>query len=537
MSAVVAPAAAARRPGSRQLAGTWALLRLALRRDRLLIPLWVLVVGGTVGGGSGALKSLYPTPRDRADLVHQMAANGSLRSLYGPLLSDSAGGLVVWRYGVYGAALVGVMSLLIVVRHTRDEEESGRQEMLSAAMVGRRAPLTAALLAALVADAGIAVVVTLGLAAEGRSGALALGLGMGLTGLLFAAVAGITAQLTESARLARGLTTALIGLAFVLRAAGDAGSADGSSALTWASPIGWAENLRPYAGERWWVLLPFAAVIAVVTAVSYVLTGRRDIGMSFLPARPGPREGRLATAGALALRLQRGALAGWGAGFLLGGIVLGGVTDGASDFVGDSEQVAEVFRRLGGQDGIEHAFLSAMVGVFGMVAVLFTVGSVLRLHGEETSGRAEPLLAGPVGRVRWAAGHLVVAYGGAVAILLLSGAGLALGYGGDLGPLLGASLVQVPAVWALTSVVLLLYGAAPRVAPAGWALAGLCLALGWLGPALDLPQAVLDLSPFGHLPKLPGPGMRWTPVVVLLALTAAAGTAGLTALRRRDLTS
>ncbi|MFG2641244.1 hypothetical protein ACGFYP_09790 [Streptomyces sp. NPDC048370] len=40
--------------------------------------------------------------------------------------------------------------------------------------------------------------------------------------------------------------------------------------------------------------------------------------MSFLPTRPGPAEGRLATAGAPAWRLQRGTVLGWSLGFLPG---------------------------------------------------------------------------------------------------------------------------------------------------------------------------------------------------------------------------
>ncbi|CAM5571704.1 ABC transporter permease [Streptomyces tanashiensis] len=177
-----------------------------------------------------------------------------------------------------------------------------------------------------------------------------------------------------------------------------------------------------------------------------------------------------------------------------------------------------------------------MVSLLGMLAALYAVGSVLRPYGEESSGRAEPLLAGALGRLRWAAGHLVIAFGGSALILVLAGIGLALSYGHDLGPILGAALVQLPAVWTLAGLAVLLWGAAPKAANAAWGVAGLCLALGWVGPALGLPGAVLDLSPFGHLPKLPGPDMAWTPVLALTALAAALTAAGLAGLRRRDVT-
>ncbi|MFJ8720162.1 ABC transporter permease [Streptomyces sp. NPDC093269] len=533
----VAPAFAVRTGGSRQLAGTGTLLRFALRRDRSMIPLWVAINALMVLSMPGTLKGLYGTAAQRADLADQMATNSSLRAMVGPVFGESLGALTAWRIGVYAALLAAVMSLLVIVRHTRDEEESGRQELISSAMVGRRAPLTAALLTAAVANAVLALVITGGLAGQGATGALALGLGIAGVGMVFATMAAIAAQLTESARLARGLTSAVLGAAFVLRAAGDAGSSDGSSVLTWLSPIGWLENERPYAGERWWVLLLFAAAVMVQGVLAYTLAGRRDIGMSFLPTRPGPATGRLGSAGALAWRLQRGGVLGWSVGFFLAGVVYGGMTDGATDLVGDNDKAREIFQRMGGQSGLTDTFLAAMVGIMGLVAALYIVASVLRLNGEETSGRAEPVLANAVGRLRWAGGHLVIAFGGAALIMILSGLGFAVGYGKEIGPILGACLVQLPAIWVIGGLAVLLYGVLPQGAAAAWGVAGAALLIGWVGPALDLPQAVLDISPFGHLPKLPGGEMDWPPVLLLTALAAVLVAAGLTGLRRRDLST
>ncbi|MFI2236550.1 ABC transporter permease [Streptomyces chrestomyceticus] len=545
MTAVTLPAAA-RTGGSRDLAGTGTLLRLALRRDRLMIPAWVVLLGLTVVSMGSTLGTLYDTPAKRAEVAVSMTGNGSLRAIYGPVFSDSLGGLTAWRIGGIAALLAGVMSLLIVVRHTREEEETGRQELLSAAMVGRRAPLTAALLAALVADAALALLITAGLAASGRpaGGALALGLAVGGTGLVFAGLAAVTAQLTESARAAKGLAGAVLGAAFVLRAAGDAASEDASSPLVWVSPVGWAENLRAFAGERWWVLLLFLAGTAVTVGAAYSLTARRDLGMSFLPARPGPARAPASLNGptGLAWRLQRTTLFGWSAGFLLAGAVFGGIIDGASDLVGDNERTREIFERMGGHQGLTDAFVSALTGMLGMFAALYAAGAVLRLRGEETGDRAEPVLAGAVGRLRWAAGHLAVAFLGTALVLLLGGLGLGFTYGltvgdvgGQLGPTVGAALAQAPAVWALTGLAVLLVGALPRAAAATWAVVGGCLGIGWVGPAVQLPQWAMNLSPFSHLPKLPGGEATATPFLWLLALTAVSVAAGLTALRRRDI--
>ncbi|SED90224.1 ABC-2 type transport system permease protein [Streptomyces sp. 3213] len=523
--------------GSRHLAGTGALLRFNLRRDRVVIPAWVAVTALLVLSLPGSLRSVYSTPAERADIARQMLSNSSLRATYGPVFSDSLGGLTAWRIGGYAAILAGIMSLIVVVRHTRDEEESGRQELVSSAMVGRSAPLTAALLTAFVADSALALLITAGLAGQGTAGALAFGLGIGGVGMVFATLAAIVAQFTDSGRLAKGLTGGLLGTAFVLRAVGDSTTDDASSPATWISPIGWLENLRPFASERWWVLALFTAAALLQGFAAYELAGRRDVGMSFLPARPGPANGRLGTAAALAWRLQRGAVLGWSLGFFAAGVAFGGITKGVADLVGDNAKTREIIERMGGRSGIEDAFLATMVGMFGMLAALYAVSSVLRLHSEETTGRAEPILANAVGRLRWAAGHLTIAFAGAALIMLLSGLGLTLGYGAEPGPILAATLVQLPAVWTLGALAVLLHGLSPRLSPLSWAAAGLALLLGWIGPALNLPRTVLDISPFGHLPKLPGGDMAWGPVMALTGIAAALIAVGLTALRRRDLTT
>ncbi|MBN3932009.1 ABC transporter permease [Streptomyces verrucosisporus] len=544
MTAVAQPAAATRRDGSRRdLAGTGALLRLALRRDRVLIPVWVLLLTVLAVQNAAAIEQFYPTAAERAELVASMNANTSMRAVYGPAFSSSPGGLAVWEMLTIGSVLIAIMSMIIVVRHTREEEETGRQELVSAAMVGRRAPLTSALLAAAIANAAVAALVALGLTGTGlpAGGSLVTGLALGGTGLVFAAVAALAAQLTESARLAKGLTGAVLGAAFVLRAAGDFGTTDGSSSLAWASPLAWARNARPFADERPWVPLLSLALAAVLTAAAYELAGRRDIGASFLATRPGPATGRIDGPYGLAWRLQRGSLLGWGTALVLAGLIFGAMAEGAGDLLGDNEQSREIIERMGGASGLTDAFLAAMAGLFGMITAIYAVGAVLRMRGEETSERAEPVLAGAVPRLRWAAGHLLFAFAGSAILLAACGLAMGAGYGlaagepGAVWRVTGAVLAQAPAVWALTGVAVLLLGAVPGAAPAAWGLVGAALVIGWLGPALDLPRAVMNLTPFTHLPKLPGGDPAAAPYLWILLAAAALTAAGLAAFHRRDI--
>lgn len=84
------------------------------------------------------------------------------------------------------------------------------------------------------------------------------------------AVAAVAAQLTQGTRPAVGTAAAVLGASFLLWAVGDIGP----TVLSWLSPVGWAMRMRPFAEEQWRVLRLAAALIAVLTGVTYRLLGR-----------------------------------------------------------------------------------------------------------------------------------------------------------------------------------------------------------------------------------------------------------------------
>ena len=523
------------------VAGTRRLLRLALRLDRVRLTVWVLVLALMPAATAAQYKKLYPTPQS-LDVVKGVIDNPSLVALNGPLFKVSLGGLTAWKIMATELVLVALMSLLTVVRHTRTEEETGRLELLGATVVGRYAPLTAALLAAAVANLAIVVLMALGLVGTGlpAAGAVTMGVAVGLTGLVFAAVAAVAAQLTQGARTATAIAAAVLGGTYLLRAVGDTGP----TALTWISPIGWAMRMRPYAGERWWVAGLAVAVGVVLTVVAYALVGRRDLDAGMLPQRPGPATaaGWLASPVALAWRLHRGLLIGWVVAVAVSGAVLGGAAHGLTDNLSSNQQLADVLARMGGRKGVVDAFLAAVFGIMGLVVAAYTVQATLRMRAEESSGRVEPLLATGVGRVRWALSHLVFAMLGTALLLAVAGVfgGLAYGVqvhdvGGQVPRLLGAAMVQLPAAWVLAGLGAALLGLAPRATGLTWAALTVCTALLELGALLNLNQWIVDASPFAHLPKLPGSAFTATPVLWLVAVALALTAAGLAGLRRRDM--
>ena len=530
---------------TKALAGTGALIRLILRRDRILLPIWILWLGGVPIFTAASFADLYPTAVERQAFADTVGSNPALVVLYGPLFDPSVGGLTAWRMGIV-PVVVALISLLTVIRHTRTEEEAGRRELLSGSVVGRNAPVAAALIVTVAANLVLAVLLALGMIVQDlpTDGSIAFGLAFATSGCLFAAAAAVVAQLTESAAAARGVAISALGLAFLLRVAGDVSGEDsGWSWLSWASPIGWAHRVRPFADERWWVFALAAGAFVVLAAAAYALSSRRDVGAGLFPPRPGPATAppSLRSPLALAWRLHRGLLLGWTAGFAVAGVVLGGVTEAASEIANDNPQLQAIFERLGGQTVLAEAYLSATMGLLGLVASGYAIQAALRLRSEETDMHAEPVLATAVGRLRWAGSHLLFAVVGPAIALAAAGLATGLVHGantGDVGSemprVLAAAMVQLPAVWVLAGIAVALFGLLPRLTSLSWAALGAFVLLGLFGELLQLDQWLLDISPFTHIPKLPGGEVSAEPLIWLLGVAAVLTIAGMVGFRRRD---
>lgn len=528
------------------LAGTGTLVRFALRRDRVRLPVWIGALLLLTFSTLGELKGLYSEPSTQATLARTMDSPAGL-AMTGPrhYLEDGYGIGAMLSHQVIGfyGVLVALMSVLIVVRHTRTEEETGRAELLRSTVVGRHAALTAALVVAVVANLVLAVLLTVSLGGSGTqeltwNGSLLYGAVFAGMGTVFAAVAAVTVQITEHARGASGMAIGVIGLAYVLRAAGDVG--DGT--LSWLSPIGWAQRSYPFVDDLWWPLLLLLAVAAVTGAAGYVLSARRDVGAGLRRPRPGRRTASSALVRPLgfALRLQRGILTGFGFGVLLLGAMYGSILGDVDDMLKDVEVMDEALARTGGVDFVD-SFASVVMIVNAIVPAVYVVLAASRLRAEEGAGRAESLLATGLSRVRWALSHLLVAAAGGTVLLVVTGLGFgafgaaSTGDGGLTLSLTGAALAYAPALWVTLGVVAVLFGWLPRATAAAWLVPVYAFLVGYLGQILQFPDWMNNLSPFGHIPKLPAEDMDWAPVAVLTAIAVALVAAGLAGFRRRDL--
>ena len=508
------------------LTGTWALVRFILRRDRVRLPVWIIGITLLVLSTAASVKGLYPTQADLEKAAETAQENAALIALNAPAYGlDTLGGQAVFNVGSFGYAVMALMGMFLVGRHTRADEENGRTELLRATVLGRNAPVTAVVVVAAAAFAVLGALITLSMVSQDlpTAGSVLYGTAMAMFGLLFACITAVTVQVTEHNRTALGLAGVVLGVSYVLRAIGDVGN----GTLSWLSPMGWAQAARPYAGERWWTLLLLGVAAILCVGVAFALQGVRDLGGGLVPPRPGPpvASAALVRPAGLALRLQRASLAAWTVGLGLAGVSYGSVGQDIRDLIGDNNAFEDIVAQRGGS--LTDAFFTTSLLVLALIAGGFAISSALRLRSEEVGGRAEPLLATGLGRTRWVTSYLAVALGGSAVLMAAAGFGMGLTYGisvsdlSQVGRLVGAAVAFVPALWLLVGVTLVLFGFAPRATAVAWGVLGACFVIGLFAELLDLPGWVVDVSPFQHVPAMPTEGFALTPTLALTAVAAA----------------
>ncbi|XAS75653.1 ABC transporter permease [Dermatophilaceae bacterium Sec6.4] len=524
------------------LTGIGTLTRLAVRRDRFLLGAGTLLLVGICAASAIATSSLYSTAAQQVAAAQAIDASPALVALYGPILdTGSVGELAMTKMTVLYAVFVAVLLGVLVRRHTRSEEESGRAELLAGTAIGRATPLAAATAegagASLLVGAGAAVVdVAAGLPV---TGSLLFGASWTGIGIVAAGLTATACQLSASTRTCAAITAGALGALFALRAVGDTTELW----LSWLSPFGWSTQLRAWSGPRWWVLLLYPATAAALLATAHLLRARRDLDGGLLAPRPGPAIGSpwLGDATALTIRLHATTVFVWTAAIAVLGLALGAIAPNIGDLLG-SPSGRDMLARIGGVGAVQDALLAAELSIVAVLVSCFAVTVITHGGAEEHDGRTEQVLATATSRRRVYLAIVAVAIGGTTWLLLIAGLSMAVGFGAVAGNLsdgihrtLPAALAQAPAVWLVTALAMTAYALRSTLAAAGWVLLALFLTLGQVGELLRLPSWAIDISPFAHVPRMPVEGFALAPTVTMSFLAVALLAAGAASYRTRDI--
>ena len=488
-------------------------------------------------------RRIYTTQASREDFARSFGENSGLRLLYGqPHNVATVEGYTAWRVGGVLAIAAAAFGVLMAVRALRGEEDAGRTELTLAGIVSRRTAYLAAL-----AAIGIATVILWAAEFAGFAlgqlpiaGSAYLALATISVIPVFAGIGAVASQLAPSRRIAAEIAGGAVGLFFLLRVVADTVSAAGW--LRWATPLGWAEEMRPFADTRPVVLLLPVVASVLLLWLAARLGATRDIGSGLLPERRGGSGmALLSSPTAQALRSQRDSLIAWAGSFGVFAFILGTVASSVSSNgipAGVNRQVA----KLGvGSLTTPAGYLALIFFVYVLGVSLFACAQVGAARREETDQQLETLLALPVGRIGWLTGRLLLGAVAAALICVLIGlltwAGAAAGGTRvQAGQMLEAGLNCLPAALLFLGVAALAYAVVPR-ASAAIAYGLLVLTFLWqaVSALVSAPGWLAGLTPFAHIGLVPTQPFRAADAAVMIAIGVAAAGVGLAVFRRRDL--
>jgi ABC-2 type transport system permease protein len=542
---VVAPSAPASRTAGVSLVAARALALRALRDARVRTISFAYLFAVIAYIQPIGYRDAYPTLASRLTFAHSFAENKAIRLFYGvphDLLTVS--GYTAWRVGGTLAIFASVFGLLAAVRALRTEEDTGRMELVLAGSVGRGSAYLSALaaIAVCVLILGFAEFVGLVLAGLPAGGSADLALATASIVPVFVGVGALTSQLAATRRMALELGGAAIGLFLALRVIADTSA--GAGWLRWMTPLGWAEEVRPFTGAHPTVLLlPAIATVLLLTIAARIAAGR-DIGTGVLAARESTesRLGLLSSPTAQALRAERASLIVWLLSIGAFAFITGVIAKSTSS-AGISRSLQHKVSKLGtGSIATPTGYL-AFVFIFFVLAVsLFVCAQIGAARHEEADERLETLLSLPVSRARWLGGRLVLAVAGAAAISLV--AGLLTWVGAESGGvsisligMLKAGANCLPVSLLFLGIAALAYAIVPR-AGAGLSYGLVTVAFLWnlFGSLLSVPHWLMQATPFAHVGLVPAQPFRAGAAVLMLGIALASALAATWIFKRRDLT-
>jgi ABC-2 type transport system permease protein len=533
------------RSSSRDFAGWTIAFRFLFRRNWVRMLIWLVVLAGLIAIVIVSQRQTFPTQAERTAYA-AIANTPAVAAMTGlPYAAGTLGGILnikIWMTDAIGLALAVTF---LVTRNGRQEEENGRTELLRAGALGRHAYTFANWLQVAIFSVLVGLACTGAAIAEGLPayGSLVMGASFAGVGVAFLGIAALAGQLAQTSRGANGLAVTVLGISYLLRAAGDlAAKHEVAGGLSWASPLGWGQAMRSFGENNWAPLGLLVGAGVVLSLIALRLESMRDLGAGLLPDRAGARTASAFTQTpfGLTLRLQRWSILGWSIGIIIGGLFFGTVATAMAKLLGGGSS-AKLF--LGGINGnVLNGLLTYFTMAEGLLIAAFVLQSVASVRSEEADGSVELQWVGALSRVRWALSRIAVPAIVSLVVLVISGYAEGASYGAAIhdssqaGHYAAIAIAYWPTMLLVIGLVVFLAAWLPRASlTASWAIYGLVVLVSMFGTLFKLPDWLVNNTPFTAVEHATTKAnFDGTSLVVLALIAVVLGVLGLMRLRSRD---
>lgn len=533
--------------GSHLFKGTGGITKLLLRQNKLKIILWLLALAGITLVVANVYPTVYTTQEDIMGFAVTME-NPAMIAMLGShyTLGDyNIGAVFANEMLLFTAIAVGVMNILFVSSSTRNDEEEGRLEMVRALPVGRLAYLTASGIMILIVNGALLLLTAIGLGFISEPGmtweaSFLYGALLAATGLFFASLTALCAQLAGTSRGTTSLSLGVLIAAYIVRAIGDVES----EVMALISPLGWVVRTEVFVNNSWWPIAALLNGMGLLLIAALYLNTKRDINTGLLPDRKGKVRASafLKTRIGLTWYFEKTNLIAWTIVLFLLSAAFGAILGELEVYFSDMDIIQAYFSEGSGVSLTEQ-FIALLMSILSIFTAVPVVSTILKLKKEEKQGRVENYYSRSVSRNSVLSSYYSISLLATIVMQAMIGLGLyitadqVLEEGLELSMVLSSTLVYVPAIWLVIGLATMLVGAFPKGSGLAWFYVVFSLIVIYIGGLIDFPDWVNNLSAFTHVPQIPIEEIDWPALGVLTSVALVLSLIGFIGYNKRDIQS
>lgn len=520
------------------------LLLTILRKEKIKIALWVVLISGFVIGVSHAYPALFPNPEELIGLAEAMK-NPMMVAMFGPVydpenytIAQSLGNQML----IFSMLFTAIMSIFIVSQFTRGDEEEGILELIQSLPVGRLSNTLSTVIIVVGMNVIIALLIGFGIAIVPDDsitflGSITFGLSIGATGILIASIVLIMAQLFENNRTVMGLSFLVLGVMYILRGIGDLSE----NILIWLIPFNWPARVEVYINNYNYLNLLTVLFSVVLFTFAFYLNARRDLESGLIAQKKGKESASriLKTPLGLVLRLLRPAMMAWAITLFILGLTYGSIFGDLDTFIEGSDIFEEILP--GGDFPLNVQFMSIIMMVVAITAGIGPIMFLNRLASEEKKNHTEHIYSKSISRIKMLSIFTIIAMISSVILLFLGSLGMISGIIASMEEpietllILQAGFAYLPALLFMIGLSVFILGYFPNRTGLIWVYFGYAFFSVYMGNVIGLPDMFKQLTPFGYVDQLPIDNFRILPTVIMLVLATMMTISGFIGYRRRDL--
>lgn len=513
----------------REKFGRWNILFVQyLKRDWKKIIIWVLGLGLFVSGFVPAFKEI--AKGEGLVGMYETLQNPAMISIVGPTPIEKAseytlGAMYAHEMLLFGGLFAMIISMVHVVGHSRKEEDLGLTELVRSFHVGRQANSLALMVETILINIILAlfaagVMISFGADTISTEGSLLFAISIGLTGIIGAAIALVMAQIMPVSSAATGSSLGFMGLLYIIRGATDISNLN----LSMVNPLGWTYLTYPFTKNNWTPIIFGILFTSLITAIAFILEGRRDMGAGYFPQKEGKAYAKksLLSIPGLFVKLNKGLIISWLLAFLILGATYGAIYGDMESFLQSNELMKQMFTHAG--ITIEESFTSTIMLVMVGLVTILPIALVNKLFSEEKNLHLSQIHATKVrrGQLYWTSIILAIS-GGLVGILLvatgLGGTALSVMKDGSMtmSDFFSIGFNLLPSLLFFIGLAALVLGWIPILGRLVYIYLIYSFFLNYFGGILDFPDWVEKTAPQSWLAKMP---MEDFDIKIFIGMTA-----------------